>query len=438
MAALEALSNKELRQKCIEHGMPNVPVTDSSRKILIRRLEAAMSGKPATTPNKNRRETMHVSKPSQMASSAKIENAVNDNNNTTTATNKPVAANRPSRRTIAATERNVTTTTTLSEPEYSDVSPDRGEEITKMLPPKNKTPEKKLYPTLPVKEPSPKPPQILSKTGVVTTSYIKESNMNKTYAAPEDDIDSTEEDILEPVKHTLSNPPAYTSSYVPLSKSKVSSYNSKYVPLSESKVSTTGPLSSTLSSSTRYSSLGSSYVQSKPSVSGLTTTSTIRQSYEAPVRTSYQPRMATQYASQQAYEVEDDEEEDDEEDEVVLVEDSPVSKDIQTPFLSQFARNLETLKATPIRHSVGPTKITPPKLSGSSLRNREAAYTRRTIAGTGHIAPRRSYMKDAQDESPFRQFMMSLEEKYHLKQTFIIISIFIVAIFIYVFFIQSV
>ncbi|XP_013099586.2 otefin [Stomoxys calcitrans] len=422
MAALESLSNKELRQKCIEYGMPNVPVTDSSRKILIRRLEAAMSGKPATPNKTNRRETMHVSKPSQMASSAKIDNAAVNINNNTTAASKPTAANRPSRRTIAATtERHVTTTTTVSEPEYSDVSPDRGDEFPMMLPPKTKTPEKPtLYPKLPTKEPSPKP-QVLSKTGVVTTSYVKESNINKTYAAPEDDIDSTEEDILEPVKKTLSNPPVYTSSYVPLS---------------ESKVSTTGPLSATLSSSTRYSALGSSYVQNKPSTNF--TTSNTRQSYEAPTRSSYQPRVTKQYVTD-TYNVEDDEDEEDEdeEDEVVLVEDSPVGKDIQTPFLSQFARNLETLKATPIRHSVGPTRITPPKLSGSALRNREAAYTRRTVAGTGHIAPRRSY-KPEQDESPFRQFVMALEEKYHLKQTFIIISIFIMAIFIYVFFIQSV
>lgn len=122
MAALEALNNKELRQKCIEYGMPNVPVTDSSRKILIRRLEAAMSGKPiATTPAKsNRRETMHVSKPSEVASSPKI--TINNNNATKTAT---AASSRPSRRTIAVPERHVATTTTVSEPEYSDVSPDR-------------------------------------------------------------------------------------------------------------------------------------------------------------------------------------------------------------------------------------------------------------------------------------------------------------------------
>ncbi|XP_073834419.1 bocksbeutel [Musca autumnalis] len=457
MAALEALSNKELRQKCIEFGMPNVPVTDSSRKILIRRLEAVMSGKPATaTPNKtNRRETMHVSKPSEMASSAKITAAaaVNNNNNTSTS-GKPNAANRPSRRTIAATERHVSTTTTVSEPEYSDVSPERGEVIShQMLPPKAKTPEKPtLYPKLPAKEPSPKP-QVLSKTGVVSTSYIQESSINKTYAAPIDDIDSTEEEIEEEIKKPLPpSVPAYSAA-------------TSYVPLSESKVSTSAsmaPLASTLSSSTRYSSLNNSYNynssgSNKPSSTTLSQSgsTSVRKTYEPPPAavsrptvSSYQPRLANTQkyvTTAEPYDVEDEYEEeledDDEEDEVVLVEDSPVAKeDIQTPFLSQFARNLETLKATPLRHSIGPTKITPPKSSALRQRETAAAYSRRTIGTTGsNIAPRRSYMNaGVQEESPFRQFILAMEEKYHLKQTFIIISIFIIAIFIYVFFIQSV
>uniref|UniRef100_T1PB76 LEM domain protein n=1 Tax=Musca domestica TaxID=7370 RepID=T1PB76_MUSDO len=451
MAALESLSNKELRQKCIEFGMPNVPVTDSSRKILIRRLEAVMSGKPATTPNKtNRRETMHVSKPSEMASSAKITAAavINNNNNNSTTSGKPTAANRPSRRTIAATERHVTTTTTVSEPEYSDVSPDRGEVITQMLPPKAKTPEKQtLYPKLPAKEPSPKP-QVLSKTGVVSTSYVQESSINKTYAAPTiEDVDSTEDEIEEEITKPMASVPSYSSK--------------SYVPLSESKVTTSAsmpPLASTLSSSTRYSSLNSSYnYNSKPSSTTLSNISTsVRKNYEPPptLRTSYQqPRAGSTQkyvTTPEPYDVEDDDDEedmeDDDEDDVVLVEDSPIAKDdIQTPFLSQFARNLETLKATPIRHSIGPTKITPPKSSAMRQRETAAAYSRRTIGGGGGgsgggatISARRSYMKNEPEESPFRQFVMALEEKYHLKQTFIIISIFIIAIFIYVFFIQSV
>ncbi|KAI8129609.1 hypothetical protein FF38_04633 [Lucilia cuprina] len=422
MAELEALSNKELRQKCIEFGMPNVPVTDSSRKILIRRLEAVMSGKPiATTPAKtNRRETMHVSKPSEVASSPKI--TINNNNTTT----KPAAAaSRPSRRTIAATERHVTTTTTVSEPEYSDVSPDRVE--PEPIRAKTKTPEKpavSLYPKLPAKEPSPKPQQ-LSKTGVVTTSYVQETTpINKTYVEPEEIDLVDEEDFVvqeEPVKKPVLN----------------SAPKFSYVPVSEPKVTTTAPLSASLSSSTRYSSMDSYSYNKKPT--NYLSSTNVRKSYIPPSNVYNKPStIGSQYAQSYDAELQDDDEdyEDDEEEEVVLVEESPV-KELETPFLSQFARNLETLKATPLRQTIGPTKLSPPK---SSLRNRDNAYSRRTIGTpSSNINPRRTLKSTHQPEdSAFRQFILAMEEKYHLKHSLILISIFIMAVFIYVFFIQSV
>lgn len=397
MAELEALSNKELRQKCIEYGMPNVPVTDSSRKILIRRLEAAMSGKPVTTtPAKNtRRETIHVTKQAEVASSPKINDAV-----------KKATTNRPSRRTIAVPERQVVTTTTVSEPEYSDVSPDRVE--TEPVRAKTKTPEKPaaLYPKLPAKEPSPKPQQ-LSKTGVVTTSYIQETTaINKTYADA-DEVDVFQEEEI--IKKTVNKPA-----------------NFSHVPISEPRVTTSAPYVASLSSSTRYSSSGSgNYNQPRY------TTTDVRRSFVQPAG-GYSKPLDSLYKRpyEEEVDVEDDEGSEDEEDEVVLVEESPI-KDAETPFLSQFARNLEHLKATPLRHSIGPTKISPPK---ATLRNR--AYDRRTIATPLNVNARRSIKPT--NESSFRQFIMAMEEKYHLKHSLILISIFILAVFIYVFFIQSV
>lgn len=403
MAELEALSNKELKQKCVQYGMPNVPVTDSSRKILIRRLEAAMSSKPAAnTPTKtNRRETLHVSKPSEVASSPKITTNIN---------NATKQASRPSRRTIAATERHVTTTTTVSEPEYSDVSPDRVEQ----KPVKTKTPEKAptLYPKLPAKEPSPKP-QLLSKTGVVTTSYVQETTPVNTTYADSDAIDLFEgfEVQEEPIQKPVIIRPEYS-----------------HVPVSESKVSTTAPLPASLSSSTRYSSLNS-YNYNKPNYLSSTN---VRKSF-IPPSNAYNKTIGSSHYSQ-AYEAEIEDEEDFEDD-VVLVEESPI-KEVEAPFLSQFARNLEHLKATPLRHSIGPTKITPPK---STLRNRDV-YNRRTIGTPSvNINPRRTINPSHQGgDSSFRQLLLAMEEKYHLKHSLILISIFIMAVFIYVFFIQSV
>lgn len=405
MTELESLSNKELRQKCMEYGMPNVPVTDSSRKILIRRLEAIMSGKPVkTTPAKsNRRETVHVSKLTEVASSPKI--TVNSNETKAFTPNT-----RPSRRTIAVAERHVTTTTTVSEPEYSDVSPDRFE--PEPVRAQTKTPEKPptLYPKLPTKEPSPKP-QFLSKTGVVTTSYVQETTpITKTYADEVDLIEINDIAEEEPIKKTVSVAPKFS-----------------YVPVSEPKVTTTAPLTT----SGRYGLVDNYTNYNKASA---LTTSNTRKSYIPPSSNYGKSTMASQYARSYDAELEDDFEDD--EDEVVLVEESP-SKDVETPFLSQFARNLENLKATPIRHSVGPTRISPSKyISG----NRDDAYIRRTIASPAtNINPRRT-IKPIHNkvDSPLRQFMLGLEEKYHLKHTLILISIFILAVFIYVFFIQSV
>ncbi|KAH8370164.1 hypothetical protein KR093_002436 [Drosophila rubida] len=59
---LDSLSNNELRAQMIAQGLPNIPVTDSSRKVLVKRLRASLGGNalPAASPKKtsNRRETL--------------------------------------------------------------------------------------------------------------------------------------------------------------------------------------------------------------------------------------------------------------------------------------------------------------------------------------------------------------------------------------------
>ncbi|KAH8254861.1 hypothetical protein KR032_012495 [Drosophila birchii] len=60
---LDTLSNAELRAKMLAQGLPNIPVTDSSRKVLVKRLRASIGGQAspaaAASPKKsNRRETL--------------------------------------------------------------------------------------------------------------------------------------------------------------------------------------------------------------------------------------------------------------------------------------------------------------------------------------------------------------------------------------------
>uniref|UniRef100_A0A1B0BXU7 LEM domain-containing protein n=1 Tax=Glossina palpalis gambiensis TaxID=67801 RepID=A0A1B0BXU7_9MUSC len=217
MLELEKLNNKELRKMCVEHQLPNVPVTDTSRKVLIKRLEAAISGKPYATDKDVNRRTIHVSTPAEVASS----NIVSEDSS---ASSVKTGNNRPTRHTMAVSERIVSTTTTVSDPESSDVSPDR---VSKQVYDKMQTPVKEnLYPKLPTKEPSPKP-VMLSKTNVVTTSFIQEAkkNVNKTYADAEERGQTMTSQIQS--KAVLINQKEPTTTITPTFTSSTTSQNTK-------------------------------------------------------------------------------------------------------------------------------------------------------------------------------------------------------------------
>ncbi|KAH8311236.1 hypothetical protein KR044_005150 [Drosophila immigrans] len=127
LSYLETISNKELHAKCLQHGLPNIPVTDSTRQLILRRLRDAILGAPlnkkgkdaAAAKNKTaRRETVHSRKATPAVENATAtrvagKNSIRNNNNNP-------------RRTIAApTEndyplenasiRSVETTTTVSD-----------------------------------------------------------------------------------------------------------------------------------------------------------------------------------------------------------------------------------------------------------------------------------------------------------------------------------
>ncbi|KAH8417019.1 hypothetical protein KR222_001680 [Zaprionus bogoriensis] len=135
LSYLDAISNKELHAKCLEYGLPNIPVTDSSRQVILRRLRATILGvplnksktaAPASTRNtKPRRETIHSSKatpaqaPEPVAAAGTTQRAYSNYKNSNN-------SNSHSRRTIAATPssyyplenssgRSVDTTTTVSD-----------------------------------------------------------------------------------------------------------------------------------------------------------------------------------------------------------------------------------------------------------------------------------------------------------------------------------
>ncbi|XP_064543456.1 otefin [Drosophila montana] len=57
---LDSLSNAELRAQMLAQGLPNIPVTDSSRKVLVKRLRASLGGNanlPAATASPKKTST---------------------------------------------------------------------------------------------------------------------------------------------------------------------------------------------------------------------------------------------------------------------------------------------------------------------------------------------------------------------------------------------
>lgn len=64
MENFDALSNDEIREQLKKFSLPIIPVTSTTRKLLIKRLVEASSGGAPKANNKARRETVNVPKPS--------------------------------------------------------------------------------------------------------------------------------------------------------------------------------------------------------------------------------------------------------------------------------------------------------------------------------------------------------------------------------------
>ncbi|XP_030558887.1 LEM domain-containing protein Bocksbeutel [Drosophila novamexicana] len=170
LSYLETISNKELHAKCLEYGLPNIPVTDSSRKVILRRLQSSILGVPsknaaAATKKTPSRKTMHSSKATPAA--------VMNTSVPCVAGKSPSRNNNNSRHTIGVTPREyypldsspvrtVQTTTTVS-----DVgSQSEDDDFYQVNSPSFK-PKKRDDPRL-------RRSVSLTKSGVLTTSYTRE------------------------------------------------------------------------------------------------------------------------------------------------------------------------------------------------------------------------------------------------------------------------
>ncbi|XP_055837432.1 otefin-like [Episyrphus balteatus] len=448
---LESLDNASLRKKCLEYGLPNVPITDTSRKLLIRKLRTAMTGETDDKKKSNRRETIHVTKIPSL-----VESNANSNTNTDEAPKRPPS--RMNRRTIAATS--VTSTvddTTLPESDKTKPITERRRSVRSQV-------ESELNPPAPVipisqkrktavilaeededdeddvilleaaeqseKEiviPRARRSVSLSKTGVVTTSYSQETvatppTVNETESESEYDFTSKYASLYEPIARPLaqSQPITRETSYG-LSEPKVVMEPDRTLSFRTTSVNRTsiepeilynkplipGP-SVAPGGTSRYSSLGSGYSSSN-TASSVTTSSTRRYTsagggsggYGIP--TTPAPKYSSMF---------DDQEEND--------ENQP-----ETPYLSDFARKLERLKAEPLVKGVETPRNVPMKRDTQRFQHSSSIVGRRSTMQT-----------DSSVADSFKNFLFALDRKYKLKRNLSILFVVILILFIYIVFIN--
>ncbi|XP_034484819.1 LEM domain-containing protein Bocksbeutel [Drosophila innubila] len=208
LSYLDTISNKELHDKCLQYGLPNIPVTDSSRQVILRRLRATILGVPlnksknATSAAKKtpRRETIHSSK-------ATPSTEMNANNNRVAGKSPSRNNNNNTRRTIAAAApdiyyplenssvRSMQTTTTVS-----DVGSQSEDDDYCM----NKSPSFKYSNAGQREDERQRRSVSLTKSGVLTTSYTRE--VNQPHYEDKDD---------QPQSHTYQRPHVAPSHALP-------------------------------------------------------------------------------------------------------------------------------------------------------------------------------------------------------------------------------
>ncbi|XP_059614371.1 otefin-like [Phlebotomus argentipes] len=205
---LEALSNNELMHRMTELGLPKIPITDTTRKLLIKRIRNHV--KEAKT--KTRRETVAVvqyssdedlaTQPSQQVAAKATPKKAEVNRRATVATPTRRSGRVTPTPVVPATQKSVPATSKLSVAptiyEIIDDSDDDVDDILTQRPPRRSK----------SKSPS------LSRSDVVTTSYkqviesVKESpEEEEQEAGDEMDVDEAPEPVFSQYRY---RPPSAT------------------------------------------------------------------------------------------------------------------------------------------------------------------------------------------------------------------------------------
>ncbi|XP_067634005.1 otefin [Eurosta solidaginis] len=415
---LEALSNADLRKKCIEHGLPNVPITDSSRNLLIKKLRATLTGAPASSPKKTpRRETIHATKIKEVAES---------NEETKVEPERRTPSRGAGRRTIAGTPT-VESQKAIEIKAIDSVAPApiatrRRSSVHAGTP----TVESQKAIEIKVTDSVAPAPIATRRRSSVQLEIPPSQKENKTIKNFKPVVilenDEDDDDLLiaaEQAEQKSKAPP-------PIVQNEVRSRSSRSVSLSKTGVVTTSynqgsvkPLDevpevtprnlmtenisrdiykpSLATSSQRYS-LHPSFGQTQTNIGSNRITTGLQSRYSTNTLTSglYSSQVTPLYNEQS--------------------DEDREQKDYETPFLSSFARNLERIK----------TDGVPLGKSGIDMQSPHPIHRSKRYGITG-----RRPTNDSVTES-FHQFLIALDRKYNLRLYLVLATVFFLLVFLYV------
>lgn len=406
MDNLEDLSNDALRLRLLEYGFANMPVTITTRNVLIKKLRNAMDASKAKT----RRETVSVTKYSSEESGSETE------------VKKPTKATANRRATIAAasatkkeprpiakaTFRRSGRTTPLvlsSQPvaalvEHSDEEP--------LLPAKQSPPqlfEKRNY----SRSPS------LGKSAVLTTSYVQ----IQAPVVEKKPVEEDEDDVI--FLDDENGDSSYNDEVNEYKLSSESAFNGQWT-AKPSSLSTTRTITS---DNLRRLTVGGAAGGSNTARSTSPQVSSLFGNYDAvssPLHgsTAYKRRYTTNQSTISSttspYYT------------VGAEEDDLLNKE-STPYLSSFTRRLAELRADPLPGVVN--RGGSPSSTSVPLSYRTSGeYYRTSSDRRSSTLAQRGYQKDSTVISGFVDFLRACERKYRLP--LLILLVVLITVFIYV------
>ncbi|XP_058464125.1 otefin [Malaya genurostris] len=408
MDSLDELTNDQLRLKLLEYGLANMPVTQTTRKVLIKKLKNHME----TANSKVRRETVHI-----------VKYSSDEDSEMTEETNKKPQKKESSRRaTIGGSAAKLSKTLPVmpqlpppkvaaaAKPEKLDPSQKR--RSGRVTPVQNK---EELTPIVAIpKEPmivensdddedipltqldrrdrSSKSPS-LTRAEMVTTSYIHQMDIPPKPTITENmEIDLTES--TDDVEVQLPEPERPIRP--PVTPTRESRYNSNAISTSTNNRATIGGTSG--SSQNRQSEFSSSF--------GRPSTTTTSFNYKP-----FQPMPREEVKLQPT----------------------------DSPYLSEFTKRLSRLKAEnaqlnavrdhPIRRTIASSYASSPRT------DRDYAYSRlSTVSGIDRLGEMKRTGGKGEIRASLRQVILSLDQKYPIKKMFYLLIVSLLVIFLFVFF----